>query len=94
MLQQETLEDYVVATGEQHTVREFAEAAFACLDLDYRDYVVVDPQFLRPADVETLLGNPAKAKQKLGWTCQFTFKQLVEEMVETDLQLLGAHGRS
>ena len=90
MLQQETLEDYVVATGEQHTVREFAEVAFACLDLDYRDYVIVDPQFLRPADVETLLGNPAKAREKLGWSCQATFHELVEEMVEEDMKLLGS----
>lgn len=85
MLQQEEPEDYVIATGEQHTVREFAEAAFAHLGLDYRDHVIVDPQYLRPADVDTLLGDAAKAREKLGWTYGVTFKELVQEMVESDL---------
>ncbi len=88
MLQQDEPEDYVIATGEQHTVREFAEIAFAHLGLDYHDHVVVDPQFLRPADVETLLGNASKAKKKLGWTYGVTFKELAREMVETDLARL------
>lgn len=88
MLQQEEPDDYLVATGEQHTVREFAEAAFAHVGLDYRDYVKIDPQFLRPADVETLLGDPAKARQKLGWSYQGKFQDLVHEMVEEDLRLL------
>lgn len=87
ILQQEEPEDYVISTGEQHTVREFTEAAFAHLGLDYREYVVVDPQFLRPADVETLLGDATKAKQTLGWSCKTTFKELVKEMVEADLKL-------
>lgn len=85
MLQQDEPDDYVIATGEQHTVREFAELAFAYLDLDYRDYLVIDPKFQRPADVATLLGNPAKAAEKLGWSYHKTFRQLVEEMVEHDL---------
>ncbi len=89
MLQQDRPDDYVVATGEQHTVREFAEAAFTHLGLDYREHVVVDPQFLRPADVETLLGDATKAKQTLGWSCQVLFKDLVHEMVEADLRLLS-----
>jgi len=88
MLQQDEPDDYVIATGEQHSVREFAEAAFAYVGLDYRDYVVLDPQLLRPADVEQLLGDATKAKTKLGWSCRVTFKELVEEMVEADLELL------
>ena len=93
MLQQDQPDDYVVASGEQHSVREFAELAFAHLGLDYREHVVVDPQLLRPADVETLLGDASKAKQKLGWTYKVTFKQLVVEMVEADLaRLKGAAG--
>jgi len=91
MLQQEDPDDYVIATGEQHTVREFAEAAFSHAGLDYRDYVVVDPQFIRPADVDTLLGDATKAKQRLGWSYQVKFKELVQEMVEADLaRLKGA----
>jgi GDPmannose 4,6-dehydratase len=89
MLQQDEPDDYVVATGEQHTVREFAETAFSHLGLDYRNHVGLDPQLLRPADVETLLGDATKAKQKLTWSCQVTFKELVHEMVEADLRLLG-----
>ncbi len=89
MLQQDLPDDYVVATGEQHTVRGFAEAAFTHLGLDYREHVVVDSQFLRPADVATLLGDATKAKQTLGWSCQVLFKDLVHEMVEADLRLLS-----
>src|SRR5213594_4651534 len=88
MLQQDEPEDYVIATGEQHSVREFAELAFAHLGLDYRDHVVVDPQFLRPADVETLLGDASKARKKLSWKYGVTFKELVKEMVEADLARL------
>jgi GDPmannose 4,6-dehydratase len=88
MLQQDEPDDYVIATGEQHTVREFAETAFSHVGLDYRNHVVLDPQFLRPAEVELLLGDATKARQKLGWTCQVKFKELVHEMVEADLQSL------
>ena len=88
MLQQDEPEDYVIATGEQHTVREFAEAAFSYAGLDYRHHVVMDPQLLRPAEVELLLGDATKAKKKLGWACQVKFKELAEEMVEADLQFL------
>ena len=90
MLQQDSPEDFVIATGEQHSVREFAEVAFSTLGLNYKDYVVVDPQLLRPADVETLLGDASKAKEKLGWTYNTSFKELVEEMVEADLRLSGS----
>ncbi len=89
MLQQDEPDDYVIATGEQHTVREFAETAFSHLGLDYRNHVALDPQLLRPAEVETLLGDATKAKQRLGWSCQVTFKELVHEMVEADLRLFG-----
>ena len=88
MLQQDEPEDYVIATGEQHSVREFVETAFSRLGLNYHDYVIIDPQLLRPADVETLLGDAAKARRKLGWSCQVKFKELVHEMVEADLRLL------
>jgi len=93
MLQQDDPDDYVIATGEQHTVREFAEAAFSCVGLDYQNHVTLDPQLLRPAEVELLLGDASKAKKKLGWSCQVKFKQLVEEMVEADLQALSTSRR-
>jgi GDPmannose 4,6-dehydratase len=90
MLQQPQAEDYVIATGEQHTVREFAETAFSCLGLDYRDHVTIDPQLLRPAEVETLLGDASKAKRELGWTSKISFKELVAEMVEADIKHFAA----
>lgn len=93
MLQQDEPEDYVIATGEQHSVRDFADAAFSHLGLDYRDYVTVDQQFLRPADVETLLGDATKARKTLGWSCQVAFKDLVREMVEADLRLASLQSR-
>ena len=85
MLQQETPDDYVIATGETHSVREFAEAAFAHLGLDYRDYVTVDAALVRPADVELLLGCAAKAERELDWRPRTTFRDLVAEMVQADL---------
>ena len=78
----------MIATGQQHSVREFAETAFALVGLDYRDYVKIDPQFLRPVDVETLLGNATKAKRDLGWSSECSFQELVREMVEADVQLV------
>ena len=86
MLQQDKPDDYIVATGEQHSVREFAEAAFSHVGLDYRQYVTIDPQFQRPADVETLLGDASKAKAKLGWASSHSFQALVHEMVDADLR--------
>ena len=94
MLQQEKPDDYVIATGEQHSVREFAELAFTRLGLDYLKHVVVDPQFLRPADVETLLGDASKASQQLGWTYTVAFKDLVHEMVDEDLARLKGSASS
>ncbi len=89
MLQQDEPDDYVIATGEQHSVRDFADAAFSHVGLDYRTHVVLDPQFHRPAEVETLLGDAAKAKQKLGWSCKVKFTELVQEMVDADLEMLS-----
>jgi GDPmannose 4,6-dehydratase len=82
-----------VATGEQHSVREFAEAAFSRLGLDYRQYVRVDEQFLRPAEVDTLLGDASRARSQLGWSCSVSFHDLVNEMVDADLCLLKTGGR-
>jgi GDPmannose 4,6-dehydratase len=104
MLQQETPEDFVIATGVQHSVREFVEIAAAELGMEIewqgeglaeigierksgKTIVRVDPRYFRPTEVETLLGNPAKAKEKLGWEPQITFEQLVQEMVVEDLKL-------
>lgn len=86
MLQQDEPDDYVIATGETHSVKEFAQEAFACVGLDWRDYVVEDPAFYRPADVELLVGDATKAQQKLGWRPRTTFKDLVRLMVEADLK--------
>ena len=85
MLQQDTAEDFVVATGETHSVREFLQIAFAHVGLNFEDYVVIDPEFIRPAEVELLLGNPAKARKQLGWQPKVSFEQLVTMMVDADL---------
>ena len=85
MLQQDKADDYVVATGETHSVREFLQIAFSHVGLKYEDFVVIDPEFIRPAEVELLLGNPAKAKQKLGWKPNVSFEQLVAMMVDADM---------
>ena len=85
MLQQDGADDFVIATGETHTVRKFLEIAFSHVGLNYEDYVVIDPEFIRPAEVELLLGNPAKAKTKLGWKPQVSFEQLVTMMVDADM---------
>lgn len=87
MLNAEQADDYVIATGETHSVREFCEAAFAHLGLDYREYVKTDAQFLRPAEVDLLVGNPAKARKELGWKPKSNFQELVRNMVDSDLRL-------
>lgn len=84
MLQQEQPDDYVLATGETHTVREFCEKAFAYFNLDYKKYVEIDPKYYRPAEVDILLGDPTKAKEKLGWTPKTTFDDLIKKMCEKD----------
>jgi|TARA_B110000263_G_scaffold15528_1_gene12590 GDPmannose 4,6-dehydratase len=86
MLQQKTADDYVISTGEQHSVREFCDIAFANVGLKTEDHVVTDPRFLRPAEVNTLLGDSSKAQDKLGWQRKVDFQQLVTMMVEADLQ--------
>lgn len=85
MLQQETPEDYVVATGETHSVQELVDVAFSHVGLNWRDYVVQDPAFYRPAEVDLLVGNPDKAQARLGWKLQVTFAQLVGMMVDSDV---------
>jgi len=87
MLQQDAPDDYVVATNETHSVREFVEETFACLDLDWQKYVRHDARYERPAEVDLLIGDPAKAKIKLGWEPKVRFKELVGLMVESDLKL-------
>ena len=87
MLQQEQPGDYVIATGQTHSVRDFAEMAFGHVGLDYREYVKVDPAFLRPGETELLVGDASLAKEKLGWNHEHTFEELVREMVEEDLRL-------
>src|SRR5262249_27932176 len=84
-LQQPEPEDYVIASGETHSVREFVEAAFSAVDLDYAKYVVSDPQFYRPAEVNLLHGDCSKAKRALGWSYSKSFSDLVREMVHADL---------
>ena len=89
MLQQERPDDYVISTGETHSVREFLEESFAYVNLKWEDYVEIDPRYFRPAEVDLLLGDCTKAKQKLGWEPKVTFKGLVELMVDADLEALG-----
>jgi GDPmannose 4,6-dehydratase len=90
MLQQPAPDDYVVATGEAHSVREFCELAFARVGLDYREFVISDEQFYRPAEVDVLIGDAAKARTAWKWSPSYTFRQLVEEMVDADLQCLAS----
>ncbi len=87
MLQHPTPSDYVLATGESHSVREFLEEAFGYLDLDWRKYVEIDPRYIRPTETDHLLGDPTNARERLGWQPRLTFKQLIKMMVEHDLEL-------
>lgn len=89
MLQQDTPDDFVIGTGETHAVREFCELAFAYVDLDYKEFVKKDERFFRPAEVDLLVSDPSKAKQKLGWEIKVGFKELVEMMVQADLDRLS-----
>lgn len=90
MLQQQEPEDYVIGTGETHSVREFVEEAFGSVGLDWREYVEIDPRYFRPADVEYLRCDPTKAKEKMGWEPKVKFHELVKMMVEADLTSLNA----
>ncbi|NTV63921.1 MAG: GDP-mannose 4,6-dehydratase, partial [Oscillochloris sp.] len=93
MLQQDQPDDYVIATGETHSVREFCELAFGHVGLNYQDYVVQDERFMRPAEVDLLIGDPAKAREALGWQPKTSFPELVQMMVDADLQLLKEQNR-
>jgi len=87
MLQQDEPDDFAIATGESHSVKEFLEETFSLLDLDWRDYVEIDPRYFRPTEVDYLLGDPGKARRKLDWVPKVGFKELVKMMVEHDLEL-------
>jgi GDPmannose 4,6-dehydratase len=88
MLQQNEPDDYVIATNETHSVQEFLEVAFGCVDLDWRKYVEIDPRYYRPAEVDLLIGDASKAKKKLGWAPKTTFAELARLMTESDVKLL------
>jgi GDPmannose 4,6-dehydratase len=87
MLQQDKPDDYVIATGETHTVRDFVEEAFSYVDLDWKPYVRIDPHYYRPSEVDLLVGDASKAKKVLGWTPQVRFKELVRLMMDNDLAI-------
>jgi len=91
ILQQEKPGDYVIATGETHSVREFCQEAFGAAGLDWKDFVKVDPKYFRPAEVDMLLGDASKARRELGWSPKVTFKELAKLMVEADLESAGKH---
>jgi GDPmannose 4,6-dehydratase len=89
MLQQPTGDDYVIATGETHSVREFLELSFGSVGRNYQDYVKIDPRYFRPTEVDLLIGDASKARKKLGWKPKTSFKELVHLMVAADLKLYG-----
>ncbi len=92
MLQQDEPEDYVIATGVDRTIGDFCRAAFAHVDLDWEEFVVVDKAFFRPAEVNILLGDSSKAKEKMGWEPEVSFEQMVQMMVDRDLEIVGERG--
>ena len=92
MLQQPEPVDYVIGTGETHTVREFVELAFACAGLDWRKYVVTDPKLVRPAEVDLLIADPRRAREELGWVPRVSFSELVHMMVDADRELVAKDG--
>jgi GDPmannose 4,6-dehydratase len=89
MLQKETGDDYVLSTGETHTIREFLDIAFGYVNLDWKNYVVQDPKFIRPSEVPFLRGIHDKAKRELGWTPKVNFESLVKRMVDNDIKVYG-----
>ena len=93
MLQQDKPQDYVIATGETHSVQDFCEMAFSHVDLDWQDWVVQDQRFMRPAEVDLLIGDPTKARSELGWEPKTSFNQLVTMMVESDMELVANQQR-
>jgi GDPmannose 4,6-dehydratase len=92
MLQQDTADDYVIATGVSHSVRQLVEAAFGHAGLDWQKYVRVDPAFLRPAEVDHLIGDSSKARRVLGWEPKVSFEKLIAMMVDADVARLSAQG--
>jgi GDPmannose 4,6-dehydratase len=92
MLQQPRPDDYVIATGETHSVGELVEAAFGCVDLDWRKHVVQDPELIRPAEVDLLIGDASKARRELGWKPDVGFEELIRDMVRADLERLSRRG--
>ena len=92
MLQQKKPDDFVIATGKQHSVREFAKLAFSVVGLNYKKYIVIDKNLFRPSEVHTLLGNYSKARRVLGWRPKTSFKNLVKDMVETDIKFIKKSG--
>ncbi|MBT6148146.1 MAG: GDP-mannose 4,6-dehydratase, partial [Gemmatimonadetes bacterium] len=91
MLQEDSPEDYVIATGQDRTIREFCEVAFGAAGLNWEDHVVIDEAFFRPAEVEILTGDPTKAQKELGWRPEVSFEEMVRLMVENDLEVVGSH---
>ena len=89
MLQRERPEDYVIGTGETHSVKEFLEEVFGYMNLDYQKYVEIDPRYFRPIEVELLSADASKARKELGWNPRIIFKELVKIMVDSDLELAG-----
>ena len=87
MLQQEKPDDYVIALGETHSVREFAEKVFQKLDIDYHNYVEIDPRYFRPTEVDVLLGDSTKARKIFGWEPKVNFDSLIDMMIQTDVEL-------
>jgi GDPmannose 4,6-dehydratase len=94
MLQQDQPDDYVIATGEAHSVREFLDLAFRYVGLDYKEYVIIDPRFVRPVDVNILRGDSSKARRELGWEYNISFEDLVHEMVDADLKFFKNRQRT
>ena len=89
MLQQEKPDDFVIATGETHSVREFVEKVFQKLEMDYQKHVVIDPKYFRPTEVDVLLGDSTKAKKRLGWNPKVGFDQLIDMMIAADTEQAG-----
>ena len=94
MLQQEAADDYIIATGQTHSLRDFVRRAFACVDLNYEDYVRIDPAFFRPAEINAVVGDPSKAREKLGWEPSMNFEQLVEFLVEAELRRVAGDDKN
>jgi GDPmannose 4,6-dehydratase len=94
MLQEPAGDDFVIATGKAHSVRDLVETAFAAVDLDWREHVEIDPRFLRPAEVDALVGDASKARTRLGWTPRTTFPELVRLMVEADMRRVEFEART